>query len=190
MENAVPKKSHWLTTSILICGVVLFILILAKGLTQDPNAVPSTMIGKPARDFTVEVLQGGQFINVPQAGASFSLANFKGKPVVLNFWASWCHSCRAEARELEAFWQKHRNEGIILAGIAIQDTVADAMQFAKTYGKTYLLGLDTSGNAALDYGVSGVPETFLIDKDGVVQYKEAGPMSVAMIEAKLPLFVK
>jgi cytochrome c biogenesis protein CcmG/thiol:disulfide interchange protein DsbE len=106
--------------------------------------------------------------------------------LILNFWASWCVSCRTEAHELESFWKAYRDQGVKVVGIAIQDEQEAAKKFAQYYGKTYILGLDEDGKAAIDYGVSGVPETFLIDRDGVIRHKEIGPVSAAMLKNLLP----
>ena len=118
-----------------------------------------------------------------QAGArGFALDDFKGRPVVVNFWASWCVSCREEARELEKFWQAVKGKNVAVVGVAIQDTVEAAQKFAKQYGKTYILGLDEDGKAAIDYGVAGVPETFIIDASGVIVHKETGPVTAQKLE--------
>ena len=104
----------------------------------------------------------------------------KGRPVVLNFWASWCVSCRQEAVELEKFWQAHKDQ-VLVVGIAIQDSAEDSKRFAAYFGKTYAIGLDEDGKAAIDYGVSGVPETFLIDAQGVIRHKEIGPVEATQL---------
>jgi cytochrome c biogenesis protein CcmG, thiol:disulfide interchange protein DsbE len=180
------KSKHKLWSLVLLISSLLLIGLLAKGLMLNPTLVPSTFIDKPALSFQVKPLQGASWIKQSDP-AKFTLSDLKGHPVILNFWASWCVSCREEARFFEEFWQRYRESGLIVLGIAIQDTDESALQFAKTYGKTYPLGLDVDGKASLDYGVTGVPETFFIDRNGVVKYKEAGPMSVAMLEAKLNL---
>ena len=99
---------------------------------------------------------------------------------MLNFWASWCYSCRAEAVDFERFWKERQD--IAVVGIAIQDTVEAAKAFAAQYGKTYILGLDTDGKIALDYGVTGVPETFFINANGVIVHKETGPVTEKMLQ--------
>lgn len=174
-----PNRKH-------LIAVVAFLLVAAgvigffyRGLSHpaDKN-IPSAFLGKPALPFQVAWLQGQEILGHAPDSKGFSLADFKGRPLILNFWASWCYSCREEARDFEAFWQRYKDKGIVVAGIAIQDTPEAAQQFAKAYGKTYMLGLDTEdGKAAIDYGVTGVPETFIIDRNGVVIHKEAGPMT-------------
>jgi cytochrome c biogenesis protein CcmG/thiol:disulfide interchange protein DsbE len=172
---------HLIVTAILIVSFATIILILFKGLDFNPTKIPSALVGKPAYPFRAEWIQGREYL--PQAtDASFTLEQMKGKPVVLNFWASWCVSCREEARELENFWMKHKADGLLVVGIAIQDTQEAAMRFAQAFGKTYLLGLDNEGRISIDYGVTGVPETFIINRDGVVVHKEIGPVTAEMLE--------
>lgn len=189
MEQAAPtpersRKNHIAISVAIVVVATVFIGILSYGLMLDQKKVPPANIGKPAQAFHVAWVQGQE--HLPTApGASFDLAALKGKPVVLNFWASWCVSCREEARELEKFWQAHKSD-VLVVGIAIQDEQEAAKKFAAYFGKTYILGLDEDGKAAIDYGVSGVPETFLIDKDGVIRHKEIGPVSSAMLTELLP----
>ena len=174
------QRRHWLITSLIMIGAVVIIAVLGYGLRLDTSKVPPANIDKPALDFRVSWIQGKDF--VPKAANSdhFTLADLKGRPVVLNFWASWCVSCRQEAHELEKFWQGHKDK-VLVVGIAIQDTAEDAKKFAAYFGKTYAIGLDDDGKAAIDYGVSGVPETFLIDSNGVIRHKEIGPVDAASL---------
>jgi cytochrome c biogenesis protein CcmG/thiol:disulfide interchange protein DsbE len=181
MENAAKttnfKRKHlWIVLfSLVSSGLLIFFLF--RGLQMDQTKLPSALIDKPAMPFSAAWIQGQEF--VPAAsGPSFSLADLKGKPVILNFWASWCVSCRQEARDLEYYWQTvGKEKGVQVVGVAIQDTVEAAKEFANSYGKTYILGLDTDGKAAINYGVTGVPETFFIDSKGVIVHKEVGPVS-------------
>jgi cytochrome c biogenesis protein CcmG/thiol:disulfide interchange protein DsbE len=187
-QISTQKKSyrkHLIISLVFLGSVSAFVLLLARGLNFDQKKVPSELVGKTAFDFRAAWIQGES--NLPGAPAdSFSLRHFQGHPVVLNFWASWCVSCREEAQELERFWQKHRGERIFVVGVAIQDTKPAALEFAKQYGKTYILGLDTDGKIAIDYGVTGVPETFIIDRNGKILHKEVGPVTVDMLDALLP----
>jgi cytochrome c biogenesis protein CcmG/thiol:disulfide interchange protein DsbE len=148
------------------------------GFTTDPKLVPSPLVGKPAPAFGVTQLNGP---------ARISLAELKGTPVILNFWASWCVACRDEARVLQASHLKFEQEEgkLRVIGIAIQDTSSAAQGFAKQYGKTYTLALDgDDGRMALDYGVYGVPETFFIGADGIIHDKHVGPLTLAEITAQ------
>ena len=134
------KRSHVITSIGIVVTAAIFIGILTYGLMLDPKKIPAANLGQSAKAFQVTWVKGQEAL--PQAsGSTFALSDFRGKPMVLNFWASWCVSCRTEAAELEAFWKKHKNE-IAVVGIAIQDDVDEARRFAEYYGKTYILGLD------------------------------------------------
>jgi cytochrome c biogenesis protein CcmG, thiol:disulfide interchange protein DsbE len=175
------SKRHRAIT-LIIAALALGVLgILVKGLTLDPSIVSSALIGKPAHDFEVEVLEGAAWL--PKLnGNKIKLSDLRGKPLILNFWASWCVSCREEAAQMEQFWQKHRDRGIIVLGVAIQDTPEAAREFAKQHGKTYPIALDVSGKTSIDYGVYGVPESFFIDEKGIIVHKEAGPVTIQLLE--------
>jgi len=173
------SRRHIITSSVILVICVAFIGLLAYGLKLDPKEIPAAQLEKQAKGFRVAWLQGKEFMPQSTEG-NFRLEDFAGKPFVLNFWASWCVSCREEARELEAFWQEHKDEFKVV-GIAIQDEPEAAKKFAAYYGKTYILGMDEDGKAAIDYGVSGVPETFLIDKNGVIREKITGPVDRARL---------
>lgn len=175
---------HKVTSASIFLLAAAFIGLLVYGLSLDQKKVPPANIDKPALPFTVAWIQGQQLL--PQAAVDqLSLSDLKGKPIVLNFWASWCVSCRQEAHELERFYQLYKSE-VAVVGIAIQDEQEAAAKFAQYFGKSYMLGLDVNGKAAIDYGVAGVPETFLIDRQGIVRHKEVGPVTVSMLKQLLP----
>ncbi|MGE0174514.1 MAG: TlpA family protein disulfide reductase [Oligoflexales bacterium] len=178
-----PKLKHIITTLVALGGAGLLIVVLAKGLKMDQSKIPSALLNKPAMPFDVAWIQGKEFMK-SQNETNFRIEDIIGKPAVLNFWASWCVSCREEARDLERYWQSYaKSHGILVVGIAIQDTMDAAKGFAETYGKTYILGLDTDGKAAINYGVTGVPETFFIDAKGKIIHKEVGPVSTELLES-------
>lgn len=150
------------------------------GFTTNPKIVQSPLVHRPAPAFAITDMNTGE---------QLSLADLKGTPFLLNFWASWCVACREEAHLLEA---AHRRWGgdpkrFRVVGIAVQDTVADARKFAKRYGKTYFLALDDpEGDISLNYGLYGVPETFFVDADGVISYKQIGPVTEKVLEQRVP----
>lgn len=176
-----PSRKQLISMGVFAVLAGAFIFFLWRGLQVNPSKVPSALINKQAQFFQATWLQGQQFVQQPEE-KGFSMSDFKGRPLILNFWASWCYSCRAEARDFEAFWQKYKDRGVAVVGIAIQDTPEAALAFARAYGKTYILGLDAEdGKAAIDYGVTGVPETFFIDRNGVLIHKEAGPVTAELL---------
>ena len=162
---------------LVLAAIGAVLALFTYGFTVDPKLVRSPLIGKPAPDFTATLLTGGKL----------SLAELRGTPVILNFWASWCVACRDEAHVLQESHRKFEQNGgkLRVIGIAIQDTPDAARGFAKKYGKTYTLALDsTDGQIALDYGVYGVPETYFIGADGVIHDKYVGPLNFAKISAQ------
>ena len=178
------KRRHLQVTLGVVLVISAIIGILSLGLVFDPSTSTNALLGKKANDFKVVLLQGEDSAS-PPSGTNMSLSDFKGSPLILNFWASWCVSCRHEAAVMEAFWKKHKRSGVKMVGIAIQDTPEAAMKFAKYFGKTYILGFDEEGKAGIDYGVTGVPETFFIDRNGIIQHKEAGPVGMELLERML-----
>ena len=155
------------------------VAMFTYGFANDPKFVPSPLIGKPAPAFSVAQLNGTGHV---------SLAELKGTPVILNFWASWCVACRDEASVLQAAYLKYEQQGhqVRVIGIAIQDTPEQALAFAKRFGKTYFLALDSSqGDIGLNYGLYGVPETFFIDADGRIAYKQVGAVSPELIQEQV-----
>jgi len=166
-----------------VWGLIIgLIALLAFGFTTDPKKVPSPLVGKPAPDFEIKALNDHEKIR---------LSELKGKPVLLNYWASWCQECKVEAHILQAFHQKYGSatQQIKVIGIAIQDTAEKAKAFARLFGKTYFLSLDdNTGNIALDYGIYGVPETFFIDPEGTIIYKQIGAVNAELMEKKFKPF--
>jgi cytochrome c biogenesis protein CcmG/thiol:disulfide interchange protein DsbE len=114
-------------------------------------------IGGPAPAFSLRRLD---------TSGTLALASLRGKPVVLNFWASWCVPCKGEAKMLEDAWQRYRSEGVVFVGIDWHDVKSDARRFLDHHGVTYPTVLDGSGSITDRYGVVGVPETYFIDRRG------------------------
>ena len=114
-------------------------------------------IGGPAPAFSLKRVD---------ASGTLDLASLRGKPVVLNFWASWCVPCKGEAKMLEQAWQQYRKQGVVFVGVDYNDVTSDARTFLAHHGVTYPSVQDGSGNVADRYGVSAVPETYFIDRRG------------------------
>jgi cytochrome c biogenesis protein CcmG/thiol:disulfide interchange protein DsbE len=160
--------------------VVFIVLVgfLAVGLKLNPREVPSPLVGKPAPVFELPVLH--------QPEKRFVPADMRGKVWLLNVWASWCVSCRDEHPLLVALAKKG---ALPILGLNYKDRGEDALRWLKQYGDPYQLSVvDADGRIGIDYGVYGVPETYLIDRDGVIRYKQIGPITPAVLEQKiLPL---
>ena len=149
--------------------------LLAYGFTTEPKYIPTPLIAKPAPPFSLPRFDGGVL----------RLEELRGKVVFLNFWASWCPPCRAEARMLEAAWQMYRKEGAVFVGVNIQDKEPDARAFLEEFGITYPNVIDQGSRVAIDYGVWGLPETFFIDREGRITYKHVGTLGRSTVTAKL-----
>jgi cytochrome c biogenesis protein CcmG/thiol:disulfide interchange protein DsbE len=159
----------------LVVAVLAGIVALFAWALSREQTLASPLIGKPAPAFSMPLYA---------ADSTISLAGLRGTPVVLNFWASWCLSCRDEARVLEAGWQRH-GPGVAFVGIAVNDEADAAKAFIRRYGKTYLLGADVDGSAAVDYGLYGVPETFFIGRDGTILGRHIGPLSTEELDQRI-----
>jgi cytochrome c biogenesis protein CcmG/thiol:disulfide interchange protein DsbE len=153
---------------------------LAVGLTRDPHEVPSPLVGRPAPAFSLQRLDPGA-----NAGR-FAPADMKGKVWMLNVWASWCVSCRQEHPVL---MELARSAVVPLVGLDYKDSPAEARSWLAQHGDPYLLSaVDGDGRVGIDYGVYGVPETYVIDKAGTIRYKQIGPISGELLQGKiLPL---
>ena len=164
-----------------VIPLVVFAILavfLAVGLTRDPHQVPSPFIGKPAPGFRLEQLHDARLAFTPE--------DMKGKVWMLNVWASWCVSCRVEHPLLV---EMSRRRIVPIVGLNYKDKRDDGMQWLAKFGNPYALSAyDDEGKVGIDYGVYGVPETFVIDKLGVIRYKQIGPITPEALEQKiLPL---
>jgi cytochrome c biogenesis protein CcmG/thiol:disulfide interchange protein DsbE len=161
--------------------IVFIVLVgfLAVGLNLDPREVPSPLIGKPAPIFEVAQLE--------TPDKTFSPKEMLGKVWLLNVWASWCVSCRDEHPILVAYSRQGNIPPVI--GLDYKDQRADGSRWLAQFGNPYQLSaFDADGRVGIDYGVYGVPETYLIDKAGVIRYKQIGPITPDVMEKKiLPL---
>lgn len=140
----------------------------AVGLTRDPNVLPSALIDRPMPDFALPALAGA---DVP----ALTAAGVRGRVSLVNVFASWCVPCRAEHPLLMRLAREGR---VAVYGIAYKDRAADAAGFLRSLGNPFAaIGHDESGRVAIDWGVYGVPETFIVGTDGVILYKFIGPIS-------------
>ena len=151
---------------------------LAAGLRLNPREVPSPLIGKPAPNFSVPQLHAAQAVIAP--------ADMMGKIWLLNVWASWCVSCRQEHPVL---MELSRLGTLPIIGLDYKDEREAGISWLREHGDPYLLSAyDRDGRVGIDFGVYGVPETFLIDKNGIIRYKHIGPLTQETLNKKiLPL---
>lgn len=167
-----------------ILPLVVFLVLAAflfKGLHLDPHEVPSPLIDKPAPAFTVPQLLDPK--------KTFSPQEMKGKVWLLNVWASWCVSCREEHPVLVALSEQ---KIVPIYGLDYKDKREDAAAVLRNGGDPYTVtAFDADGRVGIDYGVYGVPETYVIDKKGIIRYKQIGPInSQNLRETLLPLVAK
>ena len=183
-----------------LIGFVLLVVLLAVGLSLDPRDVPSPLVGKPAPMFTLEKLD--------TPGESFSPKDMLGKVWLLNVWSTWCVSCRQEHPMLV---QMAKSQTVTLIGLNYKEVRGDASfdmskinaeaektmatqrasAWLQRHGNPYALSaLDLDGRVGIDYGVYGVPETYVIDKAGIIRLKHTGPITPEVFSGKLLPLVK
>jgi cytochrome c biogenesis protein CcmG/thiol:disulfide interchange protein DsbE len=167
---------NWKRSVIGLGIAVPIIMLLGYGLSRDPRAIDSPLPGRAAPEFELAQLE---------AADSISLSSLRGSVVVVNFWASWCIPCRDEHPVLLDATRKYEPQGVKFIGIAYNDKPEDSKRWLNELGKAYPSLLDPGARTAIDYGVTGVPETFILDKQGVVAFKKFGPITVAEISQKL-----
>ncbi|MFN2223968.1 MAG: TlpA disulfide reductase family protein [Chloroflexota bacterium] len=153
---------------VLVGGAVLF-LGMRNAATDRPDDV--------APDFEMFFFDGYEW----QAQPTAELSDFAGRPVVLNFWASWCVECKVEAKLLEDTWQKYREDGVVFLGVAYIDVEPKSLAYLEEYDITYPNAPDLRSSISSKYDITGVPETFFIDGQGNVVHIQLGPVNEAML---------
>jgi cytochrome c biogenesis protein CcmG, thiol:disulfide interchange protein DsbE len=148
----------------VVVGLLFF--AFARGFGRDPHEVPFMLKGKPAPDFKLTRLDTGEAV---------TLAQLRGQPVVLNFWASWCGPCKMEHPTLTRAARRHQGQARFF-GVVFEDTAEDARKFARPIDPSFPQLLDPQSRMAVDYGVTGVPETYFIDAEGIIRDKYIGPL--------------
>ncbi len=166
---------------LLLLPLLLFVVLvgfLLVGLRRDPHEVPSPLINKSAPDFQLPQLQ--------QASATFSAKEMRGKVWLLNFWGTWCVACREEHPLLV---QYAKTGAVPIYGVDYKDERTAALQWLDEFGNPYTLtAFDVDGRISIDYGVYGAPESYLIDRKGVIRFKQIGPITEDVWQNKiLPL---
>lgn len=164
-----------------IIVLVCLIALLSYGLTRDPSVLPSSLIGNEAPELDLPRLEDKH--------DKLSLEDAKGQVVLVNIWASWCYACRSEVPLLEQVAQR---TGVPIIGLAYKDQREAADKWLKHFGNPFAdVVLDDDGNSSIDWGISGVPETFVIDAEGKVRHKVTGPVDEDIMEQDLlPLINK
>lgn len=161
----------------IFAALVAFLWV---GLGKDPSLVPSPLIGKPAPAFRVAQLH--------DANSQIGNADMLGKVWLLNVWASWCASCR---QEHPLFMELARARLVPIYGLNYKDKREDGVNWLSQLGDPYVVSaFDVDGRVGIDYGVYGVPETYVIDRQGIIRYKHVGPVTMEALQAKILPLVK
>lgn len=169
--------------TVLVIGLIIaaaLVALLFVGLGKDPSAIRSPLIGKPAPSFALREVGTGRTVDVAQ---------FKGKPMVINFWATWCAPCWEEHPVLVANARMLQPD-VQFLGVVFQDKEDKILGFLNERGSSYPTVVDDAGKTAIAYGVGGVPETFFLDANGVIQAKYSGPMSPDILRENLQKAMK
>ena len=166
------RRWRWGVVAVVVAVVVAWAFVAGRSLGRDPTLVRSALIGKPAPVFDLPTLDGGRIDS----------AAWRGEIVLVNFWASWCVPCVEEAPELEAFARRTNGTGVRLVGIVYSDERDKAAAFRDRFGLTFPQAMDPGGRTAIDFGVFGVPETYVIGRDGTVMAKLLGGVDATTLE--------
>jgi len=164
--------------TVLIVGSAIglaLVAVLFLSLGNDPSHIDSPLIGRPAPPFALKAINTGEMIDV---------ARLRGKPVILNFWATWCVPCYQEHPVLVENAQRI-GSNVQFVGVVFNDSEDKINAFLKQRGSAYPTLLDEQGKTAIAYGVGGVPETYFINPKGVIVAKFAGPMTTEVLQANL-----
>jgi cytochrome c biogenesis protein CcmG/thiol:disulfide interchange protein DsbE len=157
---------------IIWCGIGLVLIGLALALARSSVALPRS---GPAPDFTLTSF----------AGETITLSGLRGQVVVINFWASWCTYCADELPGLERAWQDYRDQGVVFVGVDYQDSDAEGRKFIKQYEITYPNGPDLDNRISDKYVIVGMPETFIIDRQGEIVFFAMRPLSFEELSAEI-----
>ena len=172
-----------ITSLVSLALVVVVVMRLVNAQQLAGRVTASPLLGHTAPDFTIQVWNG-------TSGQQVRLSSLRGHPVVVNFYASWCTDCAEEQANLQAAYALNQRNGVMFIGVAYQDKQTDDVAFLHEYGVTYPSGPDIGGTAATDYGVTGVPETMIIDRNGIVVRHLYGPVDATTLENAIRAVVK
>jgi cytochrome c biogenesis protein CcmG/thiol:disulfide interchange protein DsbE len=150
----------------VVVVVLALVLMLGYGLASKQGDTGNSLLAHEAPNFTLELFDGG----------AVALSDLRGQPVVVNFWASWCPTCREEAADLEKVWRDYKDRGVAFLGVNVSDVREDALGYIKEFDVTYSNGPDPGKEIYDDYGVTGFPETFFVNRQGIIVRKYVGPM--------------
>ena len=173
-------KSYKLLIILASAGLVLALVVTGLLLTQGDaknefSSKSSAETKEPAPNFTLLLIDG----------KNFNLSDYKGKPILINFFASWCLPCREEMPALEKIAHEYKPKGVVFLGIAIDDTEEKMKNFIAKYGVTFPVGLDKTAAIQKSFGLYGIPTTYFIDKRGIINYFHSGSVTEELLQHEL-----
>ena len=180
MRSNIQTKSNIIKgIAILILAILisLFAIFLATGLANKASATGRSgeqLIGRKAPEFLAESING----------KPVSLSNYPESPIILNFWASWCPPCRDETPHFEKIWRLYKEKDVVVIGINVQDDLNSANEYISEFDVTFINGMDKNGRIMVDYGVTGLPVTFFLDREGMIIGRWVGSIGASSLESR------
>jgi len=180
MRSNIQTKSNVIKgIAILILAILisLFAIFLATGLANQASATGRSgeqLIGRRAPEFLADSING----------KPVSLSNYPESPIILNFWASWCPPCRDETPHFEKIWRLYKEKDVVVIGINVQDDLNSANEYISEFDVTFINGMDKNGRIMVDYGVTGLPVTFFLDREGIIIGRWVGSIGASSLESR------
>lgn len=174
------RLGWWLGWTVAGLAVAVLAVVFASRFGVDPRLGPSPLVGKPAPGISVIAVGDS---------APIQLTDYPGSVIVVNFWAPWCIPCRDEHAVLVQAAEQYASAGVVVLGVAYESDLGDVMEFLNELGWAYPVAMDQRSRAAIAFGVRGVPETFFIDRNGLVAGKVSGPVDWAVMSSTLDALI-
>ncbi|MGI8618937.1 MAG: redoxin domain-containing protein [Gemmatimonadaceae bacterium] len=173
---------NWKRAAIATLAAAPVIALLAFGFTRNPSEIPSPLPGRPAPAFALPVFATGEAPLAREVGDTIALGDLAGKVVVVNFWASWCLACRDEHVALSETAKRYAGQPAQFIGVLYHDRPENGLRWIDAMGgQSYPSVTDDRSRMAINYGLYGVPETFIIDPTGRIAYKHIGPITAGVL---------